>query len=424
MDSSTLKERAADISKAAEILSDELARLHLPEPSFEHGLPAALHSDAPDSNAAAARQALLQKLDEYRALLTEPTLHLTPELRNPLISVHSVVRLGIAEAFPSGGITVQDLAGRLNLREGLVSRLLAHCATHHIYYQAAQDFFIHTAASRVLKENEGMRKWILIGAEELIPATLKAADALVKYPNSEEPEHSGWSLQNSTNLPVFRALANMPDRAMVFAGAMTWHAMLPGFSPQYLAAAFPWGPSSEDELTIVDVGGGLGHVSQALIAHNPNVRSIIVQDSLDVISQAQKQDLPPNIRERMEFQAHDFFQEQPVKGADVYLLRLVLHDWSDKYAVMIIRALIPALKPGVKIVVNDRVIPGRGKAHYLVEREARDYDMYMLALQNAKERTAEDWRVLFEGADSRFRLVGVHQPPKSSLAVVEVIWEG
>ncbi|KAI4220773.1 MAG: hypothetical protein LQ349_008004, partial [Xanthoria aureola] len=368
--------------------------------------------------------ALLQKLDEYRALLTEPTLHLTPELRNPLISVHCVVRLGIAEAFPSQGTTVQDLAGRLNLREGLVSRLLAHCATHHIYYQAAQDFFVHTAASRVLKENEGMRKWILIGAEELIPATLKAADALVKYPNSEEPEHSGWSLQNSTGLPVFRALTNMPDRAMVFAGAMTWHAMLPGFSPQYLATAFPWGPSSEDELTIVDVGGGLGHVSQALLAHNPNVRSIIVQDSRDVISQAQQQDIPPDIRERMAFQAHDFFQEQPVKGADVYLLRLVLHDWSDKYAVMIISALIPALKPGSKVVVNDRVIPGRGERHYLVEREARDYDMYMLAFQNAKARTAEDWRVLFEGADPRFRLVGVHQPPKSSLAVVEVVWEG
>lgn len=163
----------------------------------------------------------------------------------------------------------------------------------------------------------------------------------------------------------------MPDGAMVFAGAMTWHAMLPGFSPQYLATAFPWGPSSEDELTIVDVGGGLGHVSQALLAHNPNVRSIIVQDSLDIISQAQQQDLPPDIRERMDFQAHDFFQEQPVKEADVYLLRLVLHDWSDKYAVMIIRALIPALKPGSKVVVNDRVIPGRGERHYLVEREAR-----------------------------------------------------
>ncbi len=80
MDFSTLKERATDISKTANILSDELAQLGLPEPSFEQGLPAPLHSDAPHSNAGTARQKLLQMLDEFRALLTDPTLLLTPEL--------------------------------------------------------------------------------------------------------------------------------------------------------------------------------------------------------------------------------------------------------------------------------------------------------------------------------------------------------
>ena len=80
MDRSNLKERAADISKTANLLSDELALLGLSEPSFEQGLPAPLHSDAPDSNAGAARQKLLQMLDEFHALLTEPTLLLTPEL--------------------------------------------------------------------------------------------------------------------------------------------------------------------------------------------------------------------------------------------------------------------------------------------------------------------------------------------------------
>lgn len=86
MDSSSLQERAADIFKSARILSDELTQLGLPEPSFKHGLPAALHSDAPDSKAAGARQELLQRLDEFRALLTEPTLLLTPELVSAIIS--------------------------------------------------------------------------------------------------------------------------------------------------------------------------------------------------------------------------------------------------------------------------------------------------------------------------------------------------
>ena len=80
MDSSNLKERAAEIFKTANILSDELAQLGLPDPSFEGGLPAALRSDAPASSAGAARQNLLQMLDEFRAVLTEPTLLLTPEL--------------------------------------------------------------------------------------------------------------------------------------------------------------------------------------------------------------------------------------------------------------------------------------------------------------------------------------------------------
>ena len=42
-----------------------------------------------------------------------------------------------------------------------------------------------------------------------------------------------------------------------------------------------------------------------------------------------------------------------------------LEDWSDKYSKMIIKALITALKPGAKIVINDRVIPRSGEAPYL-----------------------------------------------------------
>ncbi len=163
----------------------------------------------------------------------------------------------------------------------------------------------------------------------------------------------------------------MPARAAVFAGAMSYHAQLPGFSTAYLVSAFPWASfKALEKVTVVDVGGGLGHVSEALLAHGPQVRCI-VQDSPGVVAQAQEKKLSPELQGRISFQGHDMFDPQPVKGADVYLLRLVLHDWSDKYAVMIIRALIPALEPGVRVVVNDRVLPALKDTHYLVEREGR-----------------------------------------------------
>lgn len=54
----------------------------------------------------------------------------------------------------------------------------------------------------------------------------------------------------------------------------------------------------------------------------------------------------------------------------------------------------------------------------------RDYDMYMLGLQNAQERTRDDWNTLLRDADSRFKLTQVSKPSKSYLAIIEVIWEG
>lgn len=53
-----------------------------------------------------------------------------------------------------------------------------------------------------------------------------------------------------------------------------------------------------------------------------------------------------------------------------------------------------------------------------------DYDVYMLGLQNAKERTIEDFSTMFKEVDPRFKLTGVNQPDKSFLAIVEITWDG
>ncbi|KAJ5084748.1 S-adenosyl-L-methionine-dependent methyltransferase [Penicillium alfredii] len=419
MDRSNLIGRATEIADIARNLADELARRGLPEPSFANGLPGALQSDAPDSDALAARVKLLGLLDEFKDLLTEPALLCSPELRNPSMSTLALVRVGVFENFPNEGCSVQDLARKLNLSDNVVRRLLSHAATYRVFFQARPDFFVHTASSRVLSENEGMRNWILIGLGETMPGTFRIADALAKNPNSEEPQHSGWSVQNGTDLPIFQALADMPQRASVFAKAMMWLAQLPGFSPQYLVENFPWGSG---DITVVDVGGGMGHIARALAAHNPTVQCI-VQDRAETIAQGENI-LSAELQGRVRFQAHDFFEEQPVHGADVYLLRHVLHDWSNKYARKILQALIPALKPGTKIVLNDRVVPGYGETSNLAEREARDYDMYMWGLQNAQERTRNDWDTLLRDADPRFKLTRVSKPSKSYLAIIEVVWEG
>lgn len=67
--------------------------------------------------------------------------------------------------------------------------------------------------------------------------------------------------------------------------------------------------------------------------------------------------IPSDVSSRVKFMGHDFFTEQPVKDADVYLFRWIFHNWSDEYSIKILRSLIPALKTGARILVNDNVLP-------------------------------------------------------------------
>jgi hypothetical protein len=68
---------------------------------------------------------------------------------------------------------------------------------------------------------------------------------------------------------------------------------------------------------------------------------------------------------------HNFFDEQPIKNADIYHFRRVFHNWSDKYCIKILQALVPALKPGARVIVSDLVIPRRGSVSLDRERQIR-----------------------------------------------------
>ena len=80
-----------------------------------------------------------------------------------------------------------------------------------------------------------------------------------------------------------------------------------------------------------------------------------MQDLPQVVEDGESK-LAPELSDRVSFMAHDF-NEQPVKNADVYLFRWIFRNWSDKYCVQMLRNLIPALKSGAGVVINDNCLP-------------------------------------------------------------------
>ena len=121
--------------------------------------------------------------------------------------------------------------------------------------------------------------------------------------------------------------------------------------------------------TIVDVGGSHGQVTIAIARKYPELKCI-VQDLPDTIAGLESH-VPNDLKHRVQGMEHDFLKPQPTHGADIYLLRWRLHDWSDKYCVKILQCLIPALRKGAKVLINDICIPLPGQLSIPTDRSLR-----------------------------------------------------
>lgn len=143
----------------------------------------------------------------------------------------------------------------------------------------------------------------------------------------------------------------------------------PDISPSYLVDNYPW--SSVGAGLVVDVGGSLGSVCVAIAEENPTLR-FVVQDRPEVVKIGRQgcNNLPSPIAERITFMAHDFFEEQPIQ-ADIYLFRYIFHNWSDSHVIKILRQLIPSLKLGARVVINETLLPEPNMSSLTREREVR-----------------------------------------------------
>jgi 6-hydroxytryprostatin B O-methyltransferase len=145
-----------------------------------------------------------------------------------------------------------------------------------------------------------------------------------------------------------------------------------------------------------------------------------VQDLENTIQNAQERQrgLHSEISERIKLQVHDFFTPQPVTDADIYLLRMILHDWPHDESVRILQHLVAALKPGAKIIIMDMVLPAPGSVPCTFEATLRQKDLTMKQGLNACERELEDWHALARAVDPRLTVDAVATPKESQHSVL------
>jgi hypothetical protein len=108
---------------------------------------------------------------------------------------------------------------------------------------------------------------------------------------------------------------------------------------------------------------------------------------------------------RCELQSGDFFEAVP-DGADLHLLKQIVHDWDDERATRLLQNCHRSLAPAGTLLLVEMVVPPDNRPS-----PAQGMDLNMLVLLGGRERTEEEYQRLLQGGGFKLdRVIPTHSP--------------
>ncbi|KAG6811474.1 hypothetical protein H0H92_007246 [Tricholoma furcatifolium] len=264
------------------------------------------------------------------------------------------------------GLHVNDIAAKNGQDPRKLARFLRYLATNHIYREITPDVFTNNRISSMMD-------------------TLKPSQDIIADPTIKHDNTPGLAALASHHLDeAFKASAYAWETLADPATAKSGDPTASPFARAFNAKETLWDLHARDELRsrrfnigmrgiqalqpvdailkaydwdtlpagsiIVDVGGGVGSESLPLAREFPALE-IVVQD----LAPFWETNLP-NYPIKLEVQ--DFFTPQPAnRDVTVFLLKQILHDWSDEYCVKFLTRLRSAAQKDTKLLLIESLMP-------------------------------------------------------------------
>ncbi|KAF6844643.1 O-methyltransferase [Colletotrichum musicola] len=309
-----------------------------------------------DAKTEEARKRLIAAAASLEAAVLTPQWRLGHLAHNYYVSraLHMAVEWEIPQLLATNGrMSLGALAAKTGIVDkrklGTVMRTL--CA-HYIFAEPVPDVFANDEASTALATDERLANSVryasfLFPTADVLPSLLKDPVLCASY----APRDSAFAKSVGQGMGQFEYLNAHPQWRDCFD---FWLASL----GEYLhgltdVRGYPWELVLRNGAVVVDVGGGLGSSIQALRTNFPDCRGEfvgIVQDQPGMIEHAaahwQKTDPQALATGAVKLTVHDFFNENPVKGADVYWFRSVIVDWQDDDLTKMFTHIRNAMAPG------------------------------------------------------------------------------
>ena len=293
-------------------------------------------------------------------------------------AVCAAVHFDIAERLAAGPRSASDLARECGALPDRLGRLLRALASEGLFHQLPDGRYENTPTSSTLRSGlaDGLGPVARMTGAEHSLGWSRFADCLTKETTAFEL-HFG--------APIFGWYASHDVESSNFNKAMQ------GYSASQvpaLAAAYDTSACHR----IVDVGGGHGGLLMALLANAPHARGAVfdLEQGLDAARAAGLHHDP-----RVDLVAGDFFKGM-TPGGDLYVMKFILHDWSDDQCVTILTNIRKGLAPGGKVLVAEQIVGGPNQPD-----PAKWMDLHMMAMPGGRERTEEEYVSLFQRAGLR-----------------------
>jgi hypothetical protein len=313
----------------------------------------------------------------------------------------AAARLGVADALGDEVRSVGFLAEKCQADTDALYRLLRALASIGVTEETTPEHFRLTPFGKPLRKDVPQSAW---------PAVIFWADLLA----------DSWSLLTDcvrTGKPAEQVRdPNIPSRWSQDPEAVSIFRAVMGTAPaeDYAPIAKAWDFSRAK--VVADLGGGGGSLILAVLGLHPHLRGMLV-DLEPSVNTAKPRFAQEDPSSRCELIVADLMQSVP-PGADVYMLKHVLHGRRDADAITMLkncRAVIP--KHGSLLIIEFILPPLVSHADPQLEGRLMS-DLNMLAVTGGKERSEREWRTLLEAAG--FTLTGVYPVDSDTLMVRNV----
>ena len=303
----------------------------------------------------------------------------------------AAVRLRIADALAEGALSVGELAAVTKTDPSALRRLMRALASIGVVAEVEEARFALTPFGQPLRRDAPDSVWasmifwadLLADAWAWLPDCVRAGDRTgAEAARQQQGAPSRWSKDPEAKA-IFHAVFAEPAADDFASHVAAWD-----FSRSRV---------------IADLGGGGGGLLAAILAAHPAARGVLVERQAAIPGAAKRFAEAP-LAGRWELVAGDLLESVP-PGADVYIMRCVLHGYDDESARRILRNCCQVMTPDSRLLLIEVALPNRIDRADLEIEKLMMSDVNMLAVTGGRERSEHEWAALLVSADLELRRV-------------------